>query len=166
MQINPVLKSPDKGIYLSARPEYPICSCKWAAPHCSHAPWFRATGTGAAGSPSLSGVWTISPPPPTVRSCSEPESSGPSGLQNCSSLTQKYSVGTGVGRSHRRPFGDILEQGPTAFFLSSPGASLPPSPPGDILMWHILGQALLLCFKEGHFLFHFFFFNFHSRSYF
>ena len=59
------LKSPDKGIYLSARPECPICSCKFAPP-CSCALWFRATD---AGSPGWSGAGTNLPTPskPQVR---------------------------------------------------------------------------------------------------
>lgn len=125
----------------------------------------------APGSPGLAGAWVVSLPPSSrqVRSGFEPEPTRHSGLQNCSGLTSKR-VGRDGSRSHSWPLRDTLEQGPAAFFLSSPGASLPRSPPGDILMWHILepGSAFVFerkIFPSSVYLFCFVF-KFYSRSYF
>ena len=134
-----VLKSPEKGIYLSARPECHICSCKFAPPALAHS--------------DLEPEMQVPPCYPDNRPTSsgsgfEPESSCPSGLRNFSGLTQKRWGGRG-GPASRWPSRDTLEQGPAAFFLSSPGASLPEdSAPGHPEVAHSRARHCFCVLKE------------------
>lgn len=123
MQINPVLRSSDKEIYLSAWPEYPFVPAnEWPLRALAH--WFRAMEPGpqihsAYQGPVLSSH-PLRPSGPTLNQNHLAPLAGRTAL-----ALPRSKCGDGWGQESLLPLWDTLELSPAAFLLSCPGVSLP-----------------------------------------
>ena len=143
-----ILKSPDKGIYLSARPEYPFVPANErllpALMHPDLEPWRQV--------PLVYQESGSSPHPLQTPG----QALNPSGLWNCPGLTQECSEGRGGGQSRAGLPVTLWSRVQLHSFCPALVPACRGLRPGTSWCGTFSSQALLLCFKGGHFLFWFF----------